>query len=134
MTMAAQISIRNAKYFKPFDNTDNPCCWQVDLVSDDVDSILDASNVDYEVIPGDWGTSYSWRGRDGVEHGMTITCVDTDNGEFSIAYWAVRRRCLGLMKDVLERTPDFDRLIPEILKLNQEPNKPPVASEGSASV
>lgn len=49
--MANKVTIRNEKYFKPFDNTDNPCCWQVDHISDDVDTILDASGIDYEVIP-----------------------------------------------------------------------------------
>ena len=132
--MAAQISIRNAKYFKPFDNTDNPCCWQVDLVSDDVDAILSDSDIDYQVIPGDWGTSYSWQDGNGVEHSMTLTCVDTDTAEFEIEYWAIRRRWLGLKKDVLESTPDFDLLIPELLNLNQEPNKPRVASGDNASI
>lgn len=131
--MSAQISIRNAKYFKPFDNTDNPCCWQVDLVSDDVDAILDHSDIDYEVIPGDWGTSYGWLDCNGVEHSMTITCVDTDTAEFAIEYCAIRKRWLGLTKDVLESTSDFELLIPELLKLNQEPNKPRVASGDNAS-
>jgi hypothetical protein len=121
--MSAQISIRNAKYFKPFDNTDNPCCWQVDLVSDDVDAILNHSDIDYEVIPGDWGTSFGWRDSNGVEHSMALTCVDVDTAEFAIEYWVIRMRWLGLKKDVLESTSDFELLIPEILKLNQEPNK-----------
>ena len=132
--MATQISIRNAKYFKPFDNTDNPCCWQVDLVLDDVDAILDDSNIDYEVIPGDWGTSYSWRDGDGVEHSMTLTCVDTDTAEFAIEYCAIRRRRLGLKKDVLESTSAFELLIPKLLMLNQEPNKPRVASGDNVPV
>lgn len=52
-------------------------------------------------------------------HSMTITCVDTDTTEFVIEYWAIRRRWLGFKKDILEITPDFDFLIPELHKLNQ---------------
>ena len=117
--MANRIATRNTKYFKPFDNTDNPCCWQVGQISDDVDTILDARGIDYEVIPGDWGTSYGWRDGEGIEHSMTVTCVDTDTAEFAVEYWAVRVRWLGLKKEFLETTPDLEFLIPELIKLNQ---------------
>jgi hypothetical protein len=117
--MACKISILNSKYFRSFDNTDNPCCWQVDQISDDVDSILESSRIDYEVTPGDWGTSYSWWSEDRIEHCMNITCVDTQTVRFEIEFWAIKKEWLGLKKTILENTPDFDLLLPKLRELDQ---------------
>jgi hypothetical protein len=117
--MTGKISIQNSKYFRPFDNTDNPCCWQVDQISEDVDQILESSRIDFDMVPGDWGTSYSWKSQDSIEHSMNITCVDVETVRFEIEFWATKKGKLGLRKTVLESTSDFDFLLPKIRKLDQ---------------
>jgi len=114
-----KLSILNSKYFRPFDGTDNPCCWQVDRISDDIDDILWESGIDFDSLPGDWGTSYGWV-RDGqIEHCMEITCVDTDTVKFEVDYWATKKVWLGLKRVPMVNTPDFDLLLPKLNKLNQ---------------
>ena len=118
--MAGNITILNSKYFRPFDNTDNPGCWQVARLSDDVDDILESCQIEYEAMADDWGASYSWWSEDGMEHCMTLSCIDTDTVTFEIEFWAIMKRWLGLRKEVLENTPDFNKMIPKLRELNEE--------------
>jgi hypothetical protein len=118
--MSDKITIRSAKYFKPFDNTDNPCCWQVGLISEDVDVILDHQNISYDSISEDWGTAYSWKDNDGIDHSMLITCTDVDHAEYQFEYFAIKIRLMGLLKKDVTSSSDFRRIIPELLKLNRQ--------------
>jgi hypothetical protein len=128
--MAGKISIQNSKYFRLFDNTDNPCCWQVESISNDVDDILDGLQIDYEVIPGDWGTSYSWWSKDGIEHCLNIACIDTNTAKFEIEFWATKKVWLGLRRTAVEFTPDFDMLLPKLNQLNQEAQQDATSNGG----
>lgn len=117
--MIGKISILNSKYFRPFDNTDNPCCWQVDQISEDIDNILESFQIDYDVMPDDWGLSYSWWSKDRIEHCMNIVCADVETVRFEIEYWAIKKEWLGLKKTVLKSTPDFDLLLPKLRELDE---------------
>lgn len=116
--MCSTIRIKNQKYFKPFDNTDNPCCWQVDAVCDDVERALESQGIPFDVLSDDWGTSYTWVDANGVEHSLLISCTDVDSVTFTIEYWATRRVWMLFRRIVDNSETDFVKLIPELSSLN----------------
>ncbi len=89
--MAVALTIQNTRYYKPFDNTDNPCCWQLEPISEDIESILSEAGIEYESMFEDWGGSYTWMDSDGVEHSIMIECSDVDLAKYDLQYWATRR-------------------------------------------
>jgi hypothetical protein len=114
------ISIQNFRYFKPFDNTDNPCCWQLDLVCKDVEAALDSFAIEYDSIYEDWGTAYSWTNSEGVGHSITVSCVDVDAAIYEFRCDFFRKKWFGL-KTVLNAEPsDFGRIRSALLALSQE--------------
>lgn len=116
--MCSAIRIKNQKYFKPFDNTDNPCCWQVDVVCNDIERVLESQGLPYDVLPGDWGTSYRWLNADGVEHSVEVSCTDIDSVTFTVEYFATRRAWMLFRRIVDNSETDFVKLIPELRGLN----------------
>ncbi|MCW1921577.1 hypothetical protein OKA05_03365 [Luteolibacter arcticus] len=124
--MANTLTIRSPNYYKPFDNSDNPCCWQVDLVCRDVEAVLDGAGFDYESMIEDWGAAYSWTNSDGVEHSLMISCVDVENAEYEIQCSAIRKRLLGLRREDVTEASDFVQIRPFLLKLDKAyPEAPP---------
>jgi len=119
MVSVKTLSIRNVKYYKDFDDSDNPCCWQVDELTADIDEVLQRQGIEAEVIPDDWGTAYSWRNRDNVLHSMTVTCQDVETVTFGIEYFAFVRKWLIVTKDVPDPMSDFGALIPALRELNE---------------
>ncbi len=101
-----RLTFSNPKYFREFDNSDNPCCWQTDVVAHDIEAILDDMGIKFESMSEDWGTAYSWT-RNGSSYSMLLTCTDVDRAEFEVEYFAVSGS-----------GPDFDVLVPRLQQLN----------------
>jgi hypothetical protein len=118
--MCSAIRIKNQKYFKPFDNTDNPCCWQVGAICEDVERVLDSQGIPFEVLSEDWGTSYSWIDANGVEHSLEVTCTDVESVTFTIEYFATRRAWMLFRRIVDNSETDFVKLVPELRALNDD--------------
>ena len=116
-TKTTTLRIQHPKYFKAFDNSDNPCCWQVDKLCVDVDAILDSRGMTYEKMPGDWGTSYSWATK-GIHHAMTVSCTDDDICEFSIEFFAFKKQWAIFTKRVPNGSSDFRQILPQLRTLN----------------
>jgi len=117
--MPEAFSIRNSRYFKPFDNSDNPSCWQLDLVCKDVEAALAKFAIDYDSIYEDWGAAYGWTNSEGVEHSVMVSCVDVDAAEYEFRCDAFRKKWFGL-KTVLNAEPsDLGRIRPALLALDQ---------------
>lgn len=115
--MTKTFTIKNRKYFRPFDNTDNPCCWQIDEVGNDIDDILSHASVNAEVMYEDWGTAWLWYTKH-VEHSMQLECIDVDNAEYRIDYFALRRKWCFFKADVSDDESDFIRIVPGLQRLN----------------
>ena len=119
--MPTFIFIENRKYFKPYDGSDNPCCWQVDVLTEDVDEIFQGLGIEFELMPEDWGTAYLWSAS-GVNFGMQVECSDTVRCRFKITLYASRKWLLVFSRKV----PDFEGLCPDLVsqlrRLNERPN------------
>ncbi len=115
--MNKTITIANRKYFRPFDNSDNPCCWQVDEVGTDIEDVLADAGIDAEVMYEDWGAAWSWNSR-GVEHSMHLECTDVDQAEYRIACFAMRPKWFIFKADVPDIESDFGVVLPRLQQLN----------------
>jgi hypothetical protein len=104
--MTKTIVITNRKYYRPFDNTDNPCCWQVEAVGRDIDEVLAEAGIKAEGMYEDWGAAWSWFSR-GIEHGMHLECTDVERAEYTIACSAWRRTWYLWKADVPDNESDF---------------------------
>jgi hypothetical protein len=113
------FTITNPKYFRAFDNTDNPCCWQVDVVGRDVEDVLRGCQIDFEPMYEDWGTSFSWTSRDGIVHSITVWCSDTGTPTFQLKCQAFKRRWVFFLASIPEAESDFSELIPVLKQLDQ---------------
>jgi hypothetical protein len=117
MYMSQTLTFRLPKYHHPFDDSDNPCCWQVDRVVEEVESILKARGVEATGISDDWGFSFIWKDREGVEHDLMIECTDVETAEYTFDCLAQRRFWFIFSQTVLLNDSDFAWLIPEIRRL-----------------
>lgn len=117
--MPKTLIIRSSRYHKPFVNSDNPCCWQIERVCEDIEAVLDGSGLEYVSMTEDWGASYTWRNRDGVEHSLMIECTDVDLAEYELQYWATRKTLFGLGRAEVTESSDFQRILPSLMGLNQ---------------
>jgi len=119
--MPTFIFIENRKYYKPYDGSDNECCWQVDDLTEDIDKILQGLGIEFELIPEDWGTAYLWSAN-GIDLGFQVECVDTASCRFKITLYASRKGLLVFSREV----PEFENLCPELVSqlqnLNERPN------------
>lgn len=113
----AKLTIRNPQYYRKFDNTDNPCCWHVDVVGKDVEAILRRSAVTYSPMYEDWGASFSWTNDGGIEHSLTVACIDVDQAAYEFEYFAFERRWLLFTGPVPENRSDFARIVPLLRQL-----------------
>ena len=118
--MNKAITIANRKYFRPFDNSDNPCCWQVDEVGTDIDKVLTEAGIDAEVMYEDWGAAWSWHSS-GVKHSMYLECTDVAQAEYRIAYFAMRPKWFFFKADVPDNESDFGVVLPRLQQLNSAP-------------
>jgi hypothetical protein len=117
--MKAAFRIRNRKYYRVFDDSDNPCCWQIGAIGADIKAILDAKISDYESMYEDWGVAYTWRNSEGVDHSLMTECVDVDTAEYSIQIRAFRKRVL-FKQDVPDSNSDFVKILPALKNLNEK--------------
>jgi hypothetical protein len=118
--MPTFIFIENEKYYKPYDDSDNACCWQVDAVTEDVDKIFDGLGIKREVIPEDWGTAYLWSA-DGIDLGLQVECADAASCRFKITLFASRKWLLVFSREV----PHPENLCPELVSHLQNLNERP---------
>jgi hypothetical protein len=115
-----EITIQNSKHYKPYDGSDNPCCWQVDALTEDMDDIFDRLGIKYEVMPDDWGTAYSWLGKD-AEFWMQVECSDTDTCQFQITLGA-SRKWLGIFSRQVTNPEELCAdLLSELRRLDEPP-------------
>ena len=120
-----EIIFTNKKYYKDFDGSDNPCCWQVDLVTDDIDEILVDHDVDFDFLSEDWGSAYTWRDK-GTEYSLMIICQDTKTATFKILFEAFRKKFLFLSEVVDVTSSPYNWLISIIdNKINQNQSTRP---------
>ena len=117
--MPETLTIRSSRYYKPFDNSDNPCCWQLEQICEDIEAVLDRAGIGYESIFEDWGAAYSWTNQNGVEHSLMMTCTDVENAEYGAQCSASRKRFLGLRREDAMNSSDFQQICPLLMKLNQ---------------
>ena len=118
--MAEALTIQNERYYKPFDNSDNPCCWQLEPISEDIEVILSEAGIEYESMFEDWGGSYSWTNSDGIEHSIMIECSDVDQAKYELQYWATRRKYFGLRREDVTESSDFEKILPALKNLNKK--------------
>ena len=118
--MAEALTIQNERYYKPFDNTDNPCCWQVEPISKDIEVILSDAGIEFESMFEDRGGSYSWKNSDGIEHSIMIERSDVDLAEFELQCRATRRKYLGLRREDVTESSDFENILPALKNLNKK--------------
>lgn len=117
--MAHTLTLRSSRYYKAFDNSDNPCCWQLDKVCEDIEAVMDGAGFAYDSMFEDWGAAYSWTNADGVEHSLMISCTDVDVAEYELQCVATRKRLLGLRKEDVTESSDFQQIRPLLLALHQ---------------
>jgi hypothetical protein len=122
--MAGSLTFANQKYFRPFDNTDNECCWQIDEVARDIDRVLAKAGIQAEVLYDDWGVAWSWS-TDRIEHSLQTVCTDVDRAEYRIDYFALRRKWWLFKVDVPDSKSDFEALVPRLQQLNSGSASPP---------
>jgi len=115
--MAESFTIRSSKYCREFDGSDNPCCWQVDRVAEDVEEILSRLGIEFESIYEDWGAAFSWSNRAGVNHGIMISCVDTAQAKYEFDLSADKRRWLVFRSAVPVEQSDFAVVAPLLQQL-----------------
>lgn len=115
--MSPTLTLRLPKYRKPFDDSDNPCCWQVDRVVEEVESLLKAHGVEATGISEDWGFSFVWKNGEGIEHDLLIECTDVDTAEYAFDCDATRRCWFIFSQTVPLHDSDFAWLVPEIRRL-----------------
>lgn len=118
--MVKSITIQNTRYYKPFDNSDNPCCWQLELLSEDIDDILSAAGIEYDSTSEDFGDSYSWTNSEGIDHVFSIECKDVELALYELNYWATKRKFFGLRRVEAIALSDFEEILPALLLLNQK--------------
>ncbi len=118
--MAESLTIQNGRYYKPFDNSDNPCCWQLGPISEDIEDILSDAGIEYDSMFEDWGGSYSWTNSEGIEHSIMIECSDVDQAKYELQYWATKRKFFGLRRQEVAESPDFKKILPALQNLNQK--------------
>jgi hypothetical protein len=117
--MCKAVTFSNRKYYRPYDNTDNECCWQIDEVSRDIDVLLTELGIDAESLTEDWGAAWSWF-TNGIEHSMHLECTNVDTAEYQISYWALKRRWWFLKRAVSDEESDFGRLAPRLHQLGDD--------------
>lgn len=118
--MKKVVRFANRKYFVPFDNTDNPSCWQVGCVGRDIDALLAEFGIDSEAMYEDWGAAWSWFSN-GVEHSMHLECTSVDEAEYQVSYFALKPKWLFLKADASDDESDFRKVIPRLRQLGIGP-------------
>lgn len=114
------VTIQNNKYFRLYDGSDNPCCWQVDALGADIDRLFEQLGIKYEVMSEDWGRSYSWSANDAV-FWMNVECSDTDTCQFRLALAAAENRLKVFRRNAVHP----EELCPEVLSGLRELNRLP---------
>ncbi len=71
--------------------SDDPCCWQVDQVGHDIESMLTKTGIEAAEMYEDRGASWSWS-TNGITHSMMLMCTDVDKAEYQVEYFAVKRK------------------------------------------
>jgi hypothetical protein len=117
--MRQVVTIVNRKYYRPFDGSDNPCCWQVGEVGRDIESLLLEFGIDAAGMYEDWGAAWSWY-TGGVEHSMQLTCTDVDRPAFQIEYFALRTKWYVFRSDVPDDQSDFRMILPRLRQFGDE--------------
>ena len=115
--MVTTIAIRNPKYYREFDDSDNECCWQVDLIGADIEAILASRDIHFDPMYEDWGASFTWTNSVGVEHSLLITCVDVEKATYSLDADAYRRRWFFVTPSVPVDESDFAFILPLLRQL-----------------
>jgi hypothetical protein len=111
--MSQAITFVNRKYFREFDNTDNPCCWQVEQVGHDIERLLVEAGIEAEEMYEDRGAAWSWC-TNGITHSMQLMCVDVDKSEYRVEYFAIRPKWYFFKTDVPDEQSNFGKLIPRL--------------------
>jgi hypothetical protein len=114
-----RIIIQNRKYFKPFDGTDNPCCWMADLVSVDLEKILRDSIGEFDSMFEDWGIAHSWKNQNGIVHSLQISCIDLEAPRFEITLHVEKKRLLLFPKKMPIAHSDFPEIITSLKNLSE---------------
>lgn len=117
--MAYTFTIRCPRHLKPFDNSDNPCCWQLGEVCGEIETILDGAGIKYVSIFEDWGAAYSWMAQGAVRHSLMVSCADVDEAKYEIDCTATRKRFLGIRREDVTESSDFQRIHALLLALDQ---------------
>jgi hypothetical protein len=112
------LTIESRKYYKPYDDSDNAGCWQVDAVGEDIDAILRGLGVDFQIVPEDWGTAYLWSG-DGTEFWMQVECSDTASCRFRITLGASRKWLVVFSREVTHPESICPELVSRLRDLNE---------------
>jgi len=100
-----ELTITNSKYFREWDNSDNPCCWQIELIGEDIGSILTSNSILYDDMYEDWGLGLAWK-QDVIEYSIMVTCIDPETAAYNILFEAFRKRFFVLNRLVqIEETP-----------------------------
>lgn len=113
-----EFKIKNRKYFREFDNSDNPCCWQNSMVADDLDEILETLNLDFESMNEDWGTAYTWKEGD-IEYCVQFECSDVDEAVYHFLFQGFVRRFFIFAKCLDDRDLEKHPCVEMIQELNQ---------------
>jgi hypothetical protein len=89
-----ELHVQNRKYFKAFDDSDNSCCWQIELVGDDVEAILKRLGIkNYWDMYEDWGAAYMWKA-DGFDYSIHFECSDVDKAQYYFLIQGFRKKWL----------------------------------------
>ncbi len=108
-----EITFTNKKYYCEYDNSDNQCCWQVDLVIDDLADILEKHGIDADLLCDDWGSAYSWIDNR-IEYSLMITCEDVDLARYKILFEAFRTKLAFFNKQVKIEGKLYGQLVSDI--------------------
>ena len=115
-----EFIIANQKYFKEFDGSDNSCCWQIEAIGHDIESVLDETIQDYESMYEDWGVAYTWR-RDAIAYSIMCECVNTDQAHYRFLCEGFKKRFFfGFERKIDDSlADDLLRVIPRLESLGE---------------
>jgi hypothetical protein len=115
--MTTLLNVRCQRHFRPFDNTDNPCCWQVGPLAAEVDAALLDAGLTATRIDDDWGIGWTWASTDRIQHSLMLECTDIDNASYRFSSFAYRRFLVFWTRRAPDDESDFRWLRPILERL-----------------
>jgi hypothetical protein len=86
------FKIQNRKYYKRYDDSDNACCWQTDVVGQDVEAVLSEAGITrYDSMYEDWGVVYSWH-EGKTEYQIQFECTDVNEASYHFLVQGFRKK------------------------------------------